>query len=65
MNKYLRMSFKCNDDSRRTIIVPNPKDDITAAQIQSAATIIINANVYVPPLTQLVDADIVTTNDLV
>ncbi|MQL52414.1 DUF2922 family protein [Desulfofundulus thermobenzoicus] len=62
---YLRLTFQVSDGTRKTLRVPDPKDDITKEQIQQGAQAIINANVFYPALTELVDSDVVVVTDLV
>lgn len=63
--RYLRLTFQTADQSRRSLRVPDPKDDLTAEAIRQAAQAIIAADVYAPALTELVDADVVTVDDKV
>jgi len=61
--KYLRMTFKQEDDSRKSLRVPDPKDNLTNEEIQQAAAAVISAGVFAPALTELVDADVVEITD--
>lgn len=64
---YLRLTFQSGNPGGKDFIirVPNPKEDLTAEQIQAAATLIAK-NVFSGP-TGLIDARIIsnTVNDLV
>lgn len=69
---YLRLTFQSGAPGGKDFIirVPNPKEDLTAEQIQAAAATVMAKNVFSGPtgdLTALIDARIIsnTVNDLV
>lgn len=46
MEKELQLVFKKSDDKNKTIIVTNPKDDLTAQEAQTAMNNILESGVF-------------------
>lgn len=62
--KKLVMTFKTVSDKKVSLIVDNPKDNITEAEIKTAMTMILSKDVFAPngePLAALVEAKVVQT----
>jgi len=60
----LRMIFKNSNGTRTTISIPDPRQDLTAAEVASAMNFMISSGIFQPrgyELTEIISAEIVAT----
>lgn len=46
MNRVLELKFKLENDAQLTLSIPNPKENLTAADISQAMQTIADANIF-------------------
>lgn len=46
MNRVLELKFKLENDAQLTLSIPNPKENLTAADISQAMQTIVDANIF-------------------
>lgn len=49
--KILKLVFNTADNKNFNIFVPNPKDDLTSAQVDAAMNMILSKDVFMSPTT--------------
>jgi hypothetical protein len=60
----LRLIFKNSNGTRTTISIPDPRQDLTAAEVASAMNFMISSGIFQPrgyELTEIISAEIVAT----
>lgn len=65
METTLRMIFKNSNGTRTTISIPDPRQDLTAAEVASAMNFMISSGIFQPrgyELTEIISAEIVATD---
>lgn len=58
---YLQLTFLTGDGKRKSFNVPDPKADLTMAQVQTAMDAIITADVFIVGLAAKHSAVVITT----
>lgn len=64
METTLRLIFKNSNGTRTTISIPDPRQDLTAAEVASAMNFMISSGIFQPrgyELTEIISAEIVAT----
>lgn len=46
MNRVLELKFQLENDGQLTLSVPNPKENLTAADVSQAMQTIVDANIF-------------------
>ena len=63
--KRLVMTFKTDGDKKVSLVVDDPRDDISESEIKSAMELVIAKNIFAPngaDIVQAVDAKVVVTD---
>ena len=63
--KRLVMTFKTDDDRKVSLVVDDPRDDISESEIKAAMDLVVAKNIFAPngdDIVQAVDAKVVVTD---